>query len=72
MDNTKFAFEFEAYNKNETDDDGYRSRRESVDITVIATNFEDALGKAKLIVERANYQLGAVYEVLRNGERLAR
>lgn len=69
---TKYAFHFDAYNGMLDDSEGYRSHKDSLDIYVVSSNETDALVKAKAVVDRTDWKLEDIYEVLAAGERLAR
>ena len=52
-----YAFEFAAWDNMQTDDDGYRSRKNQVTVTVVADDEEGALKAVKELVIRENYLL---------------
>lgn len=67
-----YAYQFEAYNGHVDDTQGYRSRKDSVDVTVVAGSETAAQEKAKSVIERTDWMLENVYEVLADGESVAR
>lgn len=58
-----YAFEFAAWDNMQTDDDGYRSRKNQVTVTVVADDEEGALKAVKELVIRENYLLNIIREM---------
>lgn len=58
-----YAFEYHAYNKGETDSDGYRDKKEAVTVTVKAEDEQEAETAAKLVLTREIYKLDSITEL---------
>lgn len=59
-----YAFSFDCFNRiDRVDDDGYKSKVEQVDVTVIAESVAAAELKVKELVERENYKLEDIVEL---------